>query len=125
VVHAWSLPYLGFAGRSGALSPQAVDEIAARAGETLRQSMRRASIDPARPDVEIWLVEALPHEALLHAAGNADLLVVGSRGHGGWKGLLTGSVSARCVAQSPCPVTVVRERRGDRSRPAPVLTGSA
>jgi nucleotide-binding universal stress UspA family protein len=109
VVHAWTVPYLGFAGRSGTLSPDAVDEIAGRAGETLRQSMRSAAVDPMRPDVEMWLVEGSPNQSLLQGAGNADLLVVGSRGYGGWKGLLMGSVSAQCVTQSPCPVAVVRD----------------
>jgi len=113
VVHAWKLPYLGFAGRSRALPQDAIDEIAARAGETLRDSMRRASVDTTRPDVEMWLVEGLPNLSLLHAAGNADLLVVGSRGYGGWKGLLMGSVSAQCVTQSPCPVAVVRDGHED------------
>ncbi|WP_203789195.1 universal stress protein [Paractinoplanes rishiriensis] len=108
VVHAWTLPYLGFAGRSGSLPQDAIDEFAARAGETLRDSMRRGSIDATRPDVEMWLVEGLPNLSLLQAAGNADLLVVGSRGYGGWKGLLMGSVSAQCVTQAPCPVAVVR-----------------
>ena len=70
--------------------------------------LRHASVDTTRPDVEMWLVEGLPNLSLLHAAGNADLLVVGSRGYGGWKGLLMGSVSAQCVTQAPCPVAVVR-----------------
>jgi nucleotide-binding universal stress UspA family protein len=113
VVHAWTLPYLGFAGRSGSLPQEAIDEVAARAGETLRDSMRRGSVDTTRPDVEMWLVEGLPNLSLLQAAGNADLLVVGSRGYGGWKGLLIGSVSAQCVTQSPCPVAVVRDGDGD------------
>lgn len=109
VVHAWRLPYLGFAGRSGSLPQDVVDEFAARAGETLRGSLRRASIDTTRPDIEMWLVEGLPNLSLLHAAENADLLVVGSRGYGGWKGLLLGSVSAQCVTQAPCPVAVIRD----------------
>jgi nucleotide-binding universal stress UspA family protein len=53
------------------------------------------------------VVEGHPAEALLHAAAGAELLVVGSRGHGTFAGILLGSVSQRCVQHAPCPVIVV------------------
>jgi nucleotide-binding universal stress UspA family protein len=118
VVHAWSTPYLGFAGPATSLPPEAIDELAAQAGETLRAGLDQASIDAARSDVEARLVEGPPARALLDAAADADLLVVGSRGYGGWKGLLLGSVSTQCVTQSPAPVAVVRDPDGD-ANPAP------
>jgi nucleotide-binding universal stress UspA family protein len=46
-------------------------------------------------------------EALLHAAAGAGLLVVGSRGHGTFAGIMLGSVSQHCVQHAPCPVVVV------------------
>jgi len=49
-----------------------------------------------------------PAVALLAAAEGAELLAVGSRGHGGFTGMLLGSVSAHLVAHAPCPVVVVR-----------------
>jgi nucleotide-binding universal stress UspA family protein len=53
---------------------------------------------------------------LVEMSADADLLVVGSRGHGGFKELLLGSVSMQCVHHSRCPVTVVRQPDGDGLR---------
>ena len=113
VVYAWTLPFLGVAGRSGALPKSAIDDAAAQASTTLRESMRRASVDATGSKVEMWLVEGLPVPSLIQAAANADLLVVASRGYGGWKGLLLGSVSTQCVTHSPCPVAVIRDHDVD------------
>ena len=50
-----------------------------------------------------------PEVILLDEAAGADLLVVGSRGLGGFKGRLLGSVSRHCVHRAPCPVVVVKD----------------
>jgi nucleotide-binding universal stress UspA family protein len=60
--------------------------------------------------VEPVAVEAPPASALLDAAGDADLVVVGSRGLGGFKSLLLGSVSHQIVQHAPCPVVIHRAR---------------
>jgi nucleotide-binding universal stress UspA family protein len=53
-------------------------------------------------------VSGYAQSVLLKASEGAALLVVGSRGGGGWAGLLLGSVSLRCITLSACPVAVVR-----------------
>jgi nucleotide-binding universal stress UspA family protein len=58
--------------------------------------------------VETLVVEEHPVAALLRAAKGADLLVVGSRGHGAFTGALLGSVSHYCTQHADCPVVVVR-----------------
>lgn len=53
------------------------------------------------------VVEGHPAKVLLDASTGADLLVVGSRGHGGFAGMLLGSVSEHVVTHADCPVVVV------------------
>lgn len=65
-----------------------------------------ASLDPPTPARQL-VVQGLPAEVLLQAAEGADLLVVGSRGRGGFSGLLLGSVSQQCIHHAPCPIVVV------------------
>lgn len=62
------------------------------------------------PDVVVWsqVVRGDPAAVLLEAARGAELLVVGSRGRGGFRGLLLGSVSWSVLHRCACPVAVVR-----------------
>jgi len=60
-----------------------------------------------RPEVTIQAVGGQPAEALLGAAADADMIVVGSRGAGGFKKLLLGSVAAQVTHHARCPVVIV------------------
>ncbi len=62
----------------------------------------------AQPPAHLSTVVRQGHAAavLLEACRDADLLVVGSRGHGGFTGMLLGSVSARCAEHATCAVLV-------------------
>ena len=108
-IHAFATPMVSTT--SQALHLMETDFAAYRAAgaETLERSLADAAADSADVDVERRVVEGPPAPALLDAADEADLLVVGSRGHGGFAGLLLGSVSEQCAHHSPCPVVIVRE----------------
>jgi nucleotide-binding universal stress UspA family protein len=80
------------------------------------RAMLEAAVEPIRKaypgvDIQTQAVEGHPSPALVAASETADLLVVGSRGHGQFAGMLLGSVSEHCVRNAHCPVTVVRERK--------------
>jgi nucleotide-binding universal stress UspA family protein len=63
-------------------------------------------------DVERTLEPGNPAEILVEASRGASLLVVGSHGRGGFRGMLIGSVSMHCAQQAHCPVLVVRHEDG-------------
>jgi nucleotide-binding universal stress UspA family protein len=73
----------------------------------LRKTVENALEEADARRVVQDVVQAHPARALLDAAAGADLLVVGCRGHGGFVGMLLGSVSQHVVAHAPCPVLVV------------------
>ncbi len=64
--------------------------------------------------LELEIREGHPSTVLLEASKDATMLVVGSRGHGGFAGLLLGSVSAAVAEHATCPVLVVH---GDHAFP--------
>jgi nucleotide-binding universal stress UspA family protein len=60
--------------------------------------------------IEASVLEGHPAPVLVKASEGADLLVVGSRGHGEFTGMLLGSVSEHCVSNAHCPVLVFRDQ---------------
>jgi nucleotide-binding universal stress UspA family protein len=104
VVAAWEWP----TGLGWSVIPEGFDP-AGETRETLEPIL--AALRTAHPQVSISLsvVEGTPALALVKASRGADLLVVGSRGHGEFVGMLIGSTSEHCVANAHCPVVVFRQ----------------
>lgn len=109
VVTAWNYPVIGDAAGK-AEDHEAFGDNARRVHA---DAMRRAS--EAGAGVTGEETEGHPAEVFLKAAAGADLLVVGSRGYGGFAGMLLASVSSHTVHQAHCPVLLVRTGAGARS----------
>lgn len=86
----------------------------ANARETLKTALHQA-FGPEVGAINGRVLRGRPAEVLVTAAAGADLLVVGSRGHGAMASMLLGSVSEYVVAHAPCPVLVTRGDLGRRS----------
>lgn len=80
-----------------------------RAEELLEEAVTTAFGAERPHNLHTRLVEGFARSVLVEASRDADMLVIGRRGHGGFAGLLLGSVSSACVAHAHCPVLVVRE----------------
>jgi nucleotide-binding universal stress UspA family protein len=101
-VEAWEFSPLIFA----ADVPVALDELRASVTEHLASVV--AEEVPAGVRARELVVEQAPVPALLGQCEADDVLVVGSRGRGGFAGLLLGSVSQQLAQHSTCPVVIVR-----------------
>lgn len=109
VVHAWQFPVMAFGGMGGTvvpiLAPHDLEKLA-------EDTARDAIAEVVGADVSVPVVASVrnghPASQLVEASKDADLLVVGSEGHGGFAGMLLGSVSMHVVHHAKCPVTVVR-----------------
>ncbi|MDO5752901.1 universal stress protein [Arthrobacter sp.] len=77
------------------------------AQKLLDETIRKAFGEPTPENVSTRLVQGLPRQTLVEAADGAEMLVVGRRGRGGFRGLLLGSVSQACVSHAQCPVLVM------------------
>jgi nucleotide-binding universal stress UspA family protein len=107
VVGVWHVPVAAY---GGAFVPPAED-LVGELEPQMRLALERAleQTDGSAGDVEVETVvrEGAPAATLLEEAQDAELLVLGSRGLGGFRGLLLGSVGQQCAHHAPCPVVIV------------------
>ena len=107
VVHTWTrLVESGPLGMPMLVDGTLVESLRSAAEEIVDRMVSEESVSGV--EVHRDVLEGGAAQALLDAATGADLLVVGSRGHGGFVGLLLGSVSQQCAHHASCPVVIVR-----------------
>jgi nucleotide-binding universal stress UspA family protein len=112
-VMAWNVPPLAH----GAVwsVPVYVDDYAKIAQTELDKSLADAGAADSGVAVTQLLRQGQPADILCAEAKGADLLVVGSRGLGGFRGLLLGSVSQQCANHAPCPVVIIPHESGENA----------
>jgi nucleotide-binding universal stress UspA family protein len=107
-VIAWRYP-IAFAGAPYAPIGSLMDTDFAGTAERVLSAAVSETTDPSGPvKVSSTVREGNAPQILIEAADGADLLVVGSRGHGGFTEALLGSVSQHCVHHARCPVVIIR-----------------
>ena len=106
-VIAWHYPVLAVPMGPAPVAMLDTADFEKGADETVSNAIS-AAVGTSRVRVSAQVKEGNAAQVLLDAAAGADLLVVGSRGHGGFAEALLGSVSQHCVHHAPCAVVIVR-----------------
>jgi nucleotide-binding universal stress UspA family protein len=112
IVHAWQYAYIGATGFEGSYPALGSDirELRDVAEKDLDATLRESIPETGTVKVERRVVEDRPAAALVEESRGADMVVVGSRGHGGFTGLLLGSVSQQVAHHASCPVVIVHQK---------------
>jgi nucleotide-binding universal stress UspA family protein len=108
LVAAWEMPTFGFSFGAVAYSEDLFKAMRKTAEDNLADALDQVRERTADVDVTTEAVEGNAAGVLLQAALDTDLLVIGSRGLGGFRDLLLGSVSEQCANHASCPVVIVR-----------------
>jgi nucleotide-binding universal stress UspA family protein len=101
-VFAWQMPLIGI---PGAFDREEL--------EKLCMNFLEETVAAVIPAAQVPITKLVAHgdvsASLIEAAKNADMLVLGSRGRGGFAGLKLGSVSSECVQHASCPVVIIKQ----------------
>jgi nucleotide-binding universal stress UspA family protein len=111
-IHTWQPPYTGggFGFTESAYRADELSELRSAAETALDSTIEETIPDVGEDEIERRVIVGAPAGVLVEQSRGVDLLVVGSRGLGGFRGLLLGSVSQQCAQHAACPVVIVHAR---------------
>jgi nucleotide-binding universal stress UspA family protein len=129
VVHVYDLPQVALSeagvGAAGIPAPTVMTRDDAERVQSSAEEQARGIVEGAlqraggeaadRPDTEVAVLGGPVAQTLIDAGRDAELLVLGSRGRGGFLGLLLGSVTQQCAHHPPCPVVILPPAQEDES----------
>jgi nucleotide-binding universal stress UspA family protein len=106
---ATNVPLEGMRFGGSILSPDAIDNLLERLHDATQARADEARQAHPGLDVSIKVSLGSPAAVLVETSANADMVVVGSRGMGGFRGLLVGSVGVQVASNASCPAVVIRK----------------
>jgi nucleotide-binding universal stress UspA family protein len=110
IVHAWMEPAVVAIGETVTSAVVEFGAFEEAARQTMHDALQAVDMKSLAGGVDHRVVGGTPAKAVLDAAEGADLIVVGSRGRGGFTGLMLGSVSQQVAHHATCPVVIVPSR---------------
>lgn len=108
IVVVWHVPLSAYGAGWSPPPPHLAEDSEAAAKEVLEDALGTAKEGAGSIEIESVVREGQPADVLVEEAGEAELLVVGSRGRGGFRELMLGSVSQQCAHHARCAVAIVR-----------------
>ena len=113
IVCAWEIAPINYAGAALRPTPDLAQEAERHADEVLARAIEKVGDEPG-VEIETVAVPGHPPAVLVEQSEGATLLVVGTRGRGGFASLVLGSVSQAVAHQSLCPLAIVHAADSER-----------
>lgn len=109
LIAATTVPMEGMRFGGSLLSPDAIDDLLEQLRDATQSRAEQVRAEHSRLDVDVKVALGSPASVLVEASASAELVVLGSRGMGGFRGLLVGSVGVQVASNAACPVVVIRK----------------
>ena len=108
IVVVWHVPLPSYGAGWTPPPPHLVEDAESAGEQLLAEALELAQANGSSAEIEPVLREGQSANVLVDEAAEAELLVIGSRGRGGFRELMLGSTSQQCAHHARCPVTIVR-----------------